>query len=99
MKQLVEYLVRGVVASPDAVSVHAVEGESSVLLELSVAPEDEGRVEGPGGDTLQAIRTVLSASAGRRKAVLELVRPGGDDPIEDAETEEGPPRDAAADEE
>ena len=75
-----------------------VDGVAAGVAELSVAPDDEARVEGPGGETLQAIRTVLSASAGRRKAVLELVRPGTDELIEDAETEEGPPRDAAADE-
>jgi hypothetical protein len=76
---LVEYLVRGVVTQPDAVRLNTVEGEASVLLELSVAPEDLDRVKGPEGDTLRAIRTVLSAASGRRKAVLELLEPRGDD--------------------
>jgi predicted RNA-binding protein YlqC (UPF0109 family) len=76
VKQLVEYVVRGLVTHPEAVSVNTVDGESSVLLELSVDPADIASVQGPEGATLQAIRTVLSASAGRRKAVLELVEPG-----------------------
>ncbi len=77
MKALVDHVVRGLVKNPDAVRLNSVEGEASVLLELSVAPEDLARVKGPNGDTLRAIRTVLSASAGRRKAVLELVEPLG----------------------
>lgn len=76
MKQLVEYLVRGLVREPDAVRVNAVDGESSLLLELSVADGDLDRVRGADGATLHALRTVVSASAGRRKAVLELLEPG-----------------------
>ncbi|MES2638218.1 MAG: KH domain-containing protein [Myxococcota bacterium] len=76
MKAVVDHLVRGLVSKPDAVRLNTVEGEASVLIELSVAPEDVARVNGPEGDTLRAIRTVLSAAAGRRKAVLELIAPG-----------------------
>ncbi|MDP2317248.1 MAG: KH domain-containing protein [Pseudomonadota bacterium] len=76
MKAVVDHLVRGLVRNPDAVRLNTVEGEASVLIELTVAPEDVARIKGPEGDTLRAIRTVLSASAGRRKAVLELLEPG-----------------------
>ncbi len=77
MKALVDHVVRSIVKNPDAMRLNSVEGEASILLELSVAPEDLARVKGPNGDTLRAIRTVLSASAGRRKAVLELIEPSG----------------------
>jgi predicted RNA-binding protein YlqC (UPF0109 family) len=72
---LVTHLVKGLVSKPDQVAVNTVEGEASVLLELSVAPEDIGRVKGPDGETLRSLRTVLSAAAGDRKAILELVEP------------------------
>jgi len=75
VKALVDHVVRGLVRHPDEVRLNTVEGEASVLVELSVAPDDLARVKGPNGDTLRAIRTVLSASAGRRKAVLELIEP------------------------
>lgn len=91
MKQLVEYVVRGLVAHPDSVHVNAVEGESSLLLELTVDPADAARVHGADGETLRALRTVLSASAGRRRAVLEFVdpeAPGGQWPTEETPTEE-----------
>ncbi len=73
MTSLVTFLARGVVSQPDAVSVNAVEGEASVVYELAVAPQDIAAVRGPEGATLSAIRAVVSASAGRRKAVVELV--------------------------
>jgi predicted RNA-binding protein YlqC (UPF0109 family) len=78
VKALVEHVVRGLLSRPDEMVVNAVEGDASILLELSVAAEDLPRVKGPDGDTLRAIRTVLSASAGRRKAVLELLEPRSD---------------------
>lgn len=78
MKAVVEHVVRGLLSRPDEMVVNAVEGDASILLELSVAAEDLPRVKGPDGDTLRAIRTVLSASAGRRKAVLELLEPRSD---------------------
>ncbi len=75
MKALVEHLVKHLVARPELVRVNAVEGEASILLELSVHPADLAAVKGIEGQTITAIRTVLSAAAGRRKAVLELVEP------------------------
>ena len=76
MTELVRFLVQGVVRHPEAVVVTAQEGEASVVIELQVDPSDLARVNGPDGDTLRAIRQVLSASAGQRKAILELVQPG-----------------------
>lgn len=93
MTQLVEYLVKGLVSKPDAIRVHAVEGEASVLLELSVDPADLDQVKGPDGETLRSIRTLLSASAGKRKAVLELLEPSdaaddrSDDEDDDLDTD------------
>ena len=73
MKALVEHLVRGVVTHKDDVRVDIVEGDASLLLELSVNEADVARVKGADGETLQALRAVVSASSGRRKAVVELV--------------------------
>lgn len=77
MEQLLRHLVKGLVKSADAVQIHAVEGEASVVYELTVAPADVEAVKGPQGETLRSLRTVLSASSGDRRAVLELLEPGG----------------------
>ncbi len=92
MTALVEFLVKGLVAHPDAVSVATTEGEASTLLELTVDPSDVDRVRGPDAETLRAIRTVLSASSGQRKVVLDLVDPNAparDDAAEPDEPTDG----------
>ena len=73
MRDLVHHLVRPIVTHPDDIKVQVVEGEATVMLEMSVHPEDVDRVQGEGGRTLRAIRNVLSAAAGKRKATLDLV--------------------------
>jgi predicted RNA-binding protein YlqC (UPF0109 family) len=78
VSELVNFLVRSLVSRPEAVRVNEVQGEASILLELAVDSADLERVKGPDGETLRAIRTVLSAASGRRKAVLELVEPSAD---------------------
>jgi predicted RNA-binding protein YlqC (UPF0109 family) len=64
VKELLEYLARGLVDSPDQVEVNEVrEDDGTVVLELSVAQEDYGSVIGRGGRTAAALRTVVKAAA------------------------------------
>jgi predicted RNA-binding protein YlqC (UPF0109 family) len=68
MKELLEYLARGLVDHPDQVHVNQVdEDDGAVVLELSVADDDYGNVIGRGGRTAAAIRTVVKAAAVRTK--------------------------------
>ena len=77
MEAIVRHLVVPIVKHPDDVTVQIVEeGEATVMMELRVNPEDVERVQGAGGRTLRAIRNVLSAAAGHKKATLDLVEPG-----------------------
>ena len=64
MKELIEFMARSLVDSPDQVSVD--EGGSrrgETIYELTVAPEDLGKVIGRQGRTARAMRTILSAAA------------------------------------
>jgi predicted RNA-binding protein YlqC (UPF0109 family) len=75
MKELVEFIAKSLVDDPSQVYVSEIEGESSVILELRVGPEDMGRVIGKGGRTVNAMRTlirVLAAKQGKR-VTLEIV--------------------------
>lgn len=75
MKDLVEYIVKSLVDDPSQVFVSEIEGENAVILELHVAPEDMGRVIGRGGQTINAVRTlvrVIAAKQGKRVS-LEIV--------------------------
>jgi predicted RNA-binding protein YlqC (UPF0109 family) len=68
MKELLEYLARGLVEHPDQVRVNEVqEDDGAVVLELSVADDDYGNVIGRGGRTAAALRTVVKTAATRTK--------------------------------
>ena len=68
MKELLEYLARGLVDSPDEVEVIDVsEDDRTTVLELSVGEDDYGNVIGRGGRTASALRTVVKAAAQREK--------------------------------
>ena len=76
MKELLEYLARGLVDSPDQVEVKEVrEDDGTVVLELSVAEEDYGSVIGRGGRTAAALRTVIKAAAikEKRRVFVDIV--------------------------
>jgi predicted RNA-binding protein YlqC (UPF0109 family) len=61
---LLEYLAQGLVEEPDEVSVEQFEeDDGTIVLELSVAADDYGRVIGRGGRTAHALRTVVKAAA------------------------------------
>jgi len=75
MKELVEFIAKSLVDDPSQVHVSEIEGETSVILELRVGPEDMGRVIGRNGRTANAIRSlvrVLAAKQGKR-VTLEIV--------------------------
>jgi len=64
MRELVEFLVRALVADPDAVRVEAIpEGAQDIVLEVHVADDDLGRVIGREGRVANAIRTIAKAAA------------------------------------
>ena len=67
MRELLEYLARGLVEEPDAVRVREVqEDDGDIVLELSVAQDDYGSVIGRGGRTASALRTVIKTAAAKR---------------------------------
>jgi hypothetical protein len=75
LKDLLEYLARSLVDDPDNVRVVVTETEDTVVLELSVAKDDVGKVIGKQGRIARALRTVIKASAVRdgKRAIVEIV--------------------------
>ena len=66
MQEFVEYVVKGLVDQPDAVTVTEVEGEGTTVYELRMDSEDVAKVIGRRGVTINAIRSLLQAGAPRR---------------------------------
>lgn len=71
-QQFVEYIVKSLVGNPDAVVIERRIDEKGVLLELTVDPEDLGRVIGKRGATAQSIRTLLRALGTKNDARYNL---------------------------
>jgi len=72
VRTLIEGIVKSLVDAPEAVSVEQVEGD---VLELTVAPNEVGKVIGRQGRTARALRTLLSAAGIRahKRYSLEIL--------------------------
>lgn len=75
LKDLTIKMAQAVVNDPELVKVQEVEGASMIVLELSVAPEDMGRIIGKDGRVANAMRTLLRTSAAKdgKRVNLEIV--------------------------
>lgn len=75
MKELIEYIARQIVNSPDDVVVTEETGDGEITLKLQVADDDKGRVIGKQGRIVQAMRTLLRVKAAKQsiKATLEII--------------------------
>ena len=75
MKDLISDIVKALVDQPEQVTVTEIETGNTVILELSVAKSDMGKVIGKRGRHADAIRTILSAAAGkaRKRYLLEII--------------------------
>jgi uncharacterized protein len=76
MKELLEYLARGLVDSPDEVQVVEVpEDDGTLVLELSVGEDDYGSIIGRGGRTASALRTIVKTAAvkDKRRVFVDIV--------------------------
>ena len=75
MRELVEYLVRALVENPDEVEVEEFDEDGDLVLEVSVADDDLGRVIGRGGRIANAIRTVARAAGARddRRVIVDIL--------------------------
>ncbi len=66
MRDLLEYLAKNLVDTPDAVQIKERSGRYTVTYELTVAPEETGKVIGRNGRVAKAIRDLMSVAAARQ---------------------------------
>lgn len=74
MVELVKYIAQSLVDKPEEVKVTQKETDKSIIIELSVAPDDMGKVIGKQGRIAKAIRSVVKAatSRSRKKYIVEI---------------------------
>lgn len=69
MKDLLEYIVKNLVSKPDAIQIDEQKLDGEVNLTLIIDPSDMGLIIGKGGQTIRAIRKLLTV-----RAIAENVR-------------------------
>jgi hypothetical protein len=72
MKELIEHIAKSIVNKPEEVVVTEERGEEGVVLKLTCAQEDMGRVIGKQGRVAQAMRTLLRVMAVREGIRVDL---------------------------
>ncbi|MBI2020289.1 KH domain-containing protein [Candidatus Daviesbacteria bacterium] len=82
MKDLLNFIVTSLVTKPDAVKIEENNQEGNVDLNLTVDPSDMGLIIGKNGQTIRAIRKLLTvrAIAENVRVNLQLAEPGGQNP-------------------
>ena len=75
MKDLLSIVAEHMVDYPDQVSVREIDGENTIVLELTVSKQDLGKIIGSKGRNIGAIRTLMMAVSGKihKRIVVELV--------------------------
>ncbi len=76
MKDLIELIARSLVDNPEMVEVNQITNDTSVILEVKVAPDDMGKIIGKQGKIAKAIRTLAKAAATKEgvKVSVEICR-------------------------
>ena len=75
MRQFLEFILRQLVEFPDEVMVSEIPNGRLIVFRLQMRQSDVGRIIGRNGQTIRAIRALLSSSAARhgQKAMLDIV--------------------------
>lgn len=74
MKELTEVIVKALVDSPDEVVITEKEGESALIIQIQVSPDDMGKVIGKQGRIAKALRSVVKAAATKenKKVIIDI---------------------------
>ncbi len=75
MGELVKFIAMNLVDQPEQVKVEEKQGDKATIIELTVAPEDMGKVIGKQGRIAKAIRTVVKAASIKenKKYIVEII--------------------------
>jgi predicted RNA-binding protein YlqC (UPF0109 family) len=75
MLEFVRFVLEHLVESPDQIRIKQIDGDTTVILEISVAQEDMGHVIGKGGRVINSLRELCSvcARSSKKKIVIEVV--------------------------
>jgi hypothetical protein len=75
MQSFLDYVVKGLVDRPDAVTITPVDRKGLIVYELRLHPIDVGKIIGRQGATIQAIRSLLQVGSAKKglRCAVEIV--------------------------
>ena len=75
LKELIEFMIKGIVDFPDKVEIVNVVTEKTSIFEIKVDPEDVGKVIGKQGRNIKSIRSIMNAAAQKneKRAIIEII--------------------------
>jgi hypothetical protein len=75
MKELVLYIAKALVDSPEKVEVTEVSGEKATVVEVKVAKEDRGKIIGKEGRIIKSIRIIVNSASAKldKRATVEII--------------------------
>lgn len=65
MKEMISFIAKSLVNNPDEVVVSEIESPEAIIINLSVSPDDMGKVIGKQGRIAKAIRTLIKAATAK----------------------------------
>ncbi len=72
MQEILEYIVKNLVANPDAVEINAENQGKTKVFKVKVDKNDLGSVIGRGGMIANAIRTVVKSTSSDKRVVIKF---------------------------
>ncbi len=75
MKEFLEFVIRQLAEFPDEMMLSEISNGKTTVFRLQMRQSDVGRIIGRNGQTIQAIRALLSSAASRhdQRATLEII--------------------------
>jgi len=75
LKELLEVMVKNLVANQKEVEIIQTEDDNTITLDLKVAKEDIGKIIGKNGKVIKSIRTIIKAGAfnTKKRVVVEII--------------------------
>jgi len=75
LRELIEFLIKGIVDFPDKVEINHIMKEKTSIFEVKVDSEDIGKVIGKQGKNIKAIRLIMNAAAQKNniRAIIEII--------------------------
>ncbi len=75
MKEFLEFVIRQLVEFPDEVMLTEVPGGKNIVFRVQMRQSDVGKIIGRNGQTIHALRALLSSAASRhnQRATLEII--------------------------